>query len=107
MGILSKESDVYSFGVVLFELMFGKLCFEYSNGQILLNKWTRCCEEKRLDEIIFYDLKEQMDSCSLNTFSFLAYRCLKKDREERRSMAEVMKQLEIAVEQQVSFLSLF
>ncbi|MFS8009856.1 putative protein kinase RLK-Pelle-CrRLK1L-1 family [Helianthus anomalus] len=87
MGILSKESDVYSFGVVLFELI--------------------CCEEKRLDEIIFSDLKEQMDSCSLNTFSSLAYRCLKKDREERPSMVEVMKQLEIAVEQQVSFLSLF
>ncbi|KAJ0666393.1 putative protein kinase RLK-Pelle-CrRLK1L-1 family [Helianthus annuus] len=78
MGILLKESDVYSFGVVLFELMCGKLCFEYSNGQILLNKWTRCCEEKRLDEITFSDLKEQMDSCSLNTFSSLAYRCLKK-----------------------------
>ncbi|KAJ0768850.1 putative protein kinase RLK-Pelle-CrRLK1L-1 family [Helianthus annuus] len=109
-GFLTKESDVYSFGVVLFELMCGKLCCEYSNGrlsQILVNKWRRCYEEKRLDEIIFPDLKEKMDSCSLNTFSSLAYRCLKTYREERPSTAEVMKQLEIALEQQVSFLSLF
>ncbi|MFS7922541.1 putative protein kinase RLK-Pelle-CrRLK1L-1 family [Helianthus anomalus] len=102
-GILVKESDVYSFGVVLFELMCGKLCLDYSNGQILLKKWTRCCEEKRLDEIIFSDLKEQMDSCSLNTFSSLAYRCLKKKREERPTMADAVKILEIALEQQEEF----
>ncbi|KAJ0768855.1 putative protein kinase RLK-Pelle-CrRLK1L-1 family [Helianthus annuus] len=106
-GFLVKESDVYSFGVVLFELMCGKLCLDYSNGQILVNKWRRCYGEKRLDEIIFSDLKEQMDSCSLNTFSSLAYQCIKEDREERPTTADVVKILEIAVEQQVSFLSLF
>ncbi|GKB87026.1 kinase-like domain, phloem protein 2-like protein [Tanacetum coccineum] len=31
---LTKESDVYSFGVVLFEVLSGKLCFEFSNGAI-------------------------------------------------------------------------
>ncbi|KAJ0802091.1 putative protein kinase RLK-Pelle-CrRLK1L-1 family [Helianthus annuus] len=103
-GFLFKESDVYSFGVVLFELMCGKLCFEYSNGlQILVNKWRRCYEEKRLDEIIFPDLKEKMDLCSLNTFSSLAYRCLKTDRKGRPTMADVVKILEIAVEQQEEF----
>ncbi|KAM0004803.1 putative protein kinase RLK-Pelle-CrRLK1L-1 family [Helianthus debilis subsp. tardiflorus] len=105
-GFLSKESDVYSFGVVLFELMCGKLCFEYSNGhlsQILVNKWRRCYEEKRLDEIIFSDLKEQMDSCLLSTFASIAYQCINKCREERPTMADVVKMLEIALEQQEEF----
>ncbi|KAJ9537577.1 hypothetical protein OSB04_030310 [Centaurea solstitialis] len=31
VGALTKESDVYSFGVVLFETLYGRLCFEYSN----------------------------------------------------------------------------
>ncbi|KAJ0768853.1 putative protein kinase RLK-Pelle-CrRLK1L-1 family [Helianthus annuus] len=101
---LTIKSDVYSFGVVLFELMCGKLCFEYSNGlQILVNKWRRCYEEKRLNEIIFSDLKEQMVSRSLNTFSSLAYQCIKKLRVERPAMADVVKILEIALEQQEEF----
>ncbi|KAJ0768848.1 putative protein kinase RLK-Pelle-CrRLK1L-1 family [Helianthus annuus] len=105
-GFLTKESDVYSFGVVLFELMCGKLCCEYSNGhlsQILVNKWRRCYEKKRLDEIIFSDLKEQMDPCLLSTFASMAYLCIKKRRDERPTMEDVVKILEIAVEQQEEF----
>ncbi|XP_076898998.1 uncharacterized protein LOC143552739 [Bidens hawaiensis] len=67
---------------------------------MLVHKWKRCYDEKRLDEIIYSEIKEQMDSCSLNTFSSIAYRCLKRDREERPKMIEVMKELEIALEQQ-------
>ncbi|XP_076894949.1 putative serine/threonine-protein kinase PBL7 [Bidens hawaiensis] len=102
-GFLSKESDVYSFGVVLFELMCGRLCFEYQNGrliEIFVNKWRKCYEEKRLDEIIFSEIKEEMQSGSLSTFSRIAYRCISKAREERPTMAEVMKELETALEQQ-------
>ncbi|KAM0029552.1 putative protein kinase RLK-Pelle-CrRLK1L-1 family [Helianthus debilis subsp. tardiflorus] len=104
-GILTNEADVYSFGVVLFELMCGTLCTDYHKGRLtlLVPKWIRCYNEKRLDQIIFPDLKEQMDSYSLNTFSALAYRCLKKASEKRPTMAEVMKELEIALEQQEDF----
>ncbi|KAI3692125.1 hypothetical protein L6452_31934 [Arctium lappa] len=106
IGFLSKESDVYSFGVVLFEVMCGRLCFEYGKGKkigILVPKWKKYYEEKRLDDIIYHDLKEQMKYGSLNTFSTIAYRCLKKAREERPLIAEVMKELEIALEQQELF----
>ncbi|GJR88792.1 kinase-like domain, phloem protein 2-like protein [Tanacetum coccineum] len=102
-GFLSKESDVYSFGVVLFEVMCGRLCFEYRNGhltEILVHKWRRCYEENRLDEIILRGLKEQMESGSFSTFSHIAYRCVSKAREERPTMDEVVKELEIALEQQ-------
>ncbi|XP_076922927.1 uncharacterized protein LOC143584880 [Bidens hawaiensis] len=102
-GFLSKESDVYSFGVVLFELMCGRLCFEYRNGrliEIFVNKWRKCYEEKRFDEIIFCEIKEEMQSGSLSMFSRIAYRCTNKAREERPTMVEVVKELEIALEQQ-------
>ncbi|XP_076914510.1 putative serine/threonine-protein kinase PBL28 [Bidens hawaiensis] len=101
-GILTKESDVYSFGVVLLEILCGRLV-NIKPVDMLVPKWKRCCDEKRLDEIIYSELKEQMDSCSLNTFSSIANRCLKRDREERPTMAEVMKELKTALEQQDDF----
>lgn len=106
-GFLSKESDVYSFGVVLFEVMCGKLCYEYSNDKItiLVPKWKKCYEEKRLDEIIFHGLKEEMGSSSLESFSSVAYKCLEKASEKRPMMAEIVKELEFALKQQVSVLS--
>ncbi|KAL8224635.1 hypothetical protein R6Q59_000271 [Mikania micrantha] len=104
-GICTKKSDVYSFGVVLFEVMCGRLCYDNRNARLydLVHMWRICFKEKKLDEIIFHGLKEHMNQCSMNTFSSIAYRCLKKDREERPTMAEVMRQLEIALEQQEDF----
>nr|XP_043617068.1 probable serine/threonine-protein kinase PBL17 [Erigeron canadensis] len=106
MGFLSKESDVYSFGVVLFEILCGRLCYESNNGKltnIFVPKWRRCYEEKILDEIIFPGLKEQMDPGSLNAFSAIAYQCVKKAREDRPMMAQVVKELEFALQQQDVF----
>ncbi|KAI3756009.1 hypothetical protein L1987_55821 [Smallanthus sonchifolius] len=104
-GILSKESDVYSFGVVLFEVMCGTLCYEFRDGKllgILVPKWKKCFEEKRLDGIISHGL-QNMEPVSLNTFSTVAYQCLKRAREERPTMAEIVQELEMALEQQEGF----
>ncbi|GJX40469.1 kinase-like domain, phloem protein 2-like protein [Tanacetum coccineum] len=103
LGFLMKESDVYSFGVVLFEVLCGRLCFEYRNGklsEILVPKWRKCYEEKSLDGILLLDLKEQMDIGSYNSFSAIAFRCVNKAREERPTMAEIVKELEFALKQQ-------
>ncbi|KAM0010123.1 putative protein kinase RLK-Pelle-CrRLK1L-1 family [Helianthus debilis subsp. tardiflorus] len=108
-GYLSKESDVYSFGVVLFEILCGRLCFEHSNHEqtkILVPKWRQCYDEKRLDEVILSDLKKQMDPGSLESFSAIAYQCVKKVREERPTMAEIVKELEFSLEQQEIFESI-
>ncbi|KAJ0639798.1 putative protein kinase RLK-Pelle-CrRLK1L-1 family [Helianthus annuus] len=105
-GILSKESDVYYFEVVLFEVMCGRLCYEYNpHGglkDIFVPTWEKCFEEKRLDDIIFHGLKEHMEPGSISTFSTIAYQCLKVARKERPTMAEIVQKLEIALEQQVS-----
>ncbi|KAL7598435.1 hypothetical protein Lser_V15G22728 [Lactuca serriola] len=98
-SILTKESDVFSFGVVLFEVLCGRLCFQYNNGhlQSLVQMWKKSYKQKKLDQIIFQVLKQHMDPSSLETFSDIAYRCLQKSREERPKMSHVVEKLEIAL----------
>ncbi|KAJ9538348.1 hypothetical protein OSB04_031081 [Centaurea solstitialis] len=105
MGMLTKESDVYSFGVVLFEVLCGRLCFEYRNSRVqtLVRMWKKSYKEKKLDKIIFQDMLQQMDPSSLETFSNIAYLCLHKSLEGRPMMADVVKELEIALECQRTY----
>ncbi|PWA35827.1 protein kinase, ATP binding site, Serine/threonine-protein kinase Plk3 [Artemisia annua] len=98
---LTKESDVYSFGVVLFEVLCGRLCAEYSNGELKVQHvpfWKKSCKQKELDKIIFQDLVPQMDPRSLEIFANIAYQCLHKSREERPSMSLVVERLKISLE---------
>ncbi|XP_076896027.1 putative serine/threonine-protein kinase PBL7 [Bidens hawaiensis] len=106
LGYLSKESDVYSFGVVLFEILCGRLCYKFCNREhtkIFVPKWRLCYDEKRLDEIVLPGLEEQMGPGSLKLFSAIAYQCVKKTREERPTMAKIMKTLVYLLKQQESF----
>ncbi|GKA78440.1 kinase-like domain, phloem protein 2-like protein, partial [Tanacetum coccineum] len=99
---LTKESDVYSFGVVLFEVLCGRVCYENSDRKlkIFVPYWKRCYEEKKLDEIIFPDLKHQLDPYCVETFADIAYQCLQKTREQRPTMSVVVKKLKAALEQE-------
>ncbi|XP_042758545.2 uncharacterized protein LOC111908106 [Lactuca sativa] len=99
-SILTKESDVYSFGVVLFEVLCGSLCYETKTNhhpQSLVRWWKKCYKEKKMEEIIFHHLKQDMDLRSLETFSEIAYRCLQKSRSERPKMSYVVEKLEAAL----------
>lgn len=97
---LTKESDVYSFGVVLFEVLCGRLCV--SNGQIrfYVPFWIKCYEENKLQEIISNSILEQISPDCLERFSGIAYQCLSRLRENRPSMAEVVRELEVALQYQ-------
>ncbi|KAK9067834.1 hypothetical protein SSX86_011945 [Deinandra increscens subsp. villosa] len=102
---LTKESDVYSFGVVLFEVLCGRLCCTYSiNGDVekkFVPTWIESYEHKNLNDIIFKSLTIQpLDQSALETFSNIAYRCLNVSREVRPNMAEVVIELETALEYQ-------
>ncbi|KAF5774410.1 putative protein kinase RLK-Pelle-CrRLK1L-1 family [Helianthus annuus] len=104
---LTKESDVYSFGVVLFEVLCGRLCCTYSNGRVeqnLVRTWIECYEEKKLNDITFKDTTiEPLEQSALETFSDIAYRCLKESREDRPRMAEVVTELATALGNQKVF----
>ncbi|KAM0017857.1 putative protein kinase RLK-Pelle-LRR-I-1 family [Helianthus debilis subsp. tardiflorus] len=95
---LSKESDIYSFGVVLFEVLCGGLCFKTTTGQleILVPMWKQNYIHKKLDHIIFKDLKPPMDPTSLGTFSEIAFQCLHYSREQRPTISLLVRKLEIA-----------
>ncbi|KAI3505451.1 hypothetical protein L1887_27582 [Cichorium endivia] len=47
-------------------------------------------------------MRDEIDPNSLKAFTTIAYRCLKRDREERPSITDVVEMLEIALEYQVS-----
>ncbi|PWA93138.1 protein kinase-like domain, Phloem protein 2-like protein [Artemisia annua] len=104
-GILTKESDVYSFGVVLFEVLCGRFCIGKHDDEhrLLIPLAQRSYEKGTLDDIIFRGLREQMEPYSLKTFSSVAYQCLKRDREERPTMVDVLSALELAFEYQESY----
>nr|XP_043628063.1 uncharacterized protein LOC122599568 [Erigeron canadensis] len=97
---LTKESDVYSFGVVLFEVLCGRLCYQYSNGQVkvFVNMWKKKYSENQLSEIMFQHLKPQLDQASLDLFSEVAFQCLHDSREDRPMMSEVVEKLEKALQ---------
>ncbi|GJS68328.1 phloem protein 2-like protein [Tanacetum coccineum] len=114
----TKASDVYSFGVVLFELLSGRLAIEkvekYSHSTLrqiidegdgvtdknvvfLASIAARCFEDKKLEALIFDDIKEQTNAKSIDILSKVAYECLQKDQEKRPTMALVIQELEKAL----------
>ncbi|GJZ58670.1 protein kinase, ATP binding site-containing protein, partial [Tanacetum coccineum] len=96
-GLLTKESDVYSFGVVLFEILCGRLCIRYNHDKHLTALVRKCYEQKTIVDIVYDNIKDEINPHSLKVFTSIAYQCLNRDQEQRPLMTEVVKGLESAL----------
>ncbi|GKD36968.1 kinase-like domain, phloem protein 2-like protein, partial [Tanacetum coccineum] len=98
---VTPKYDVYSFGVVLFEVLCGRKAMIGDSGvdQSLAEMAKRHFEDRKLDDIIVEGLRKQMDLESLTIFANTAYNCLK-ERVQRPTMDQVVRDLEEALEHQ-------
>ncbi|PWA53497.1 protein kinase-like domain, Phloem protein 2-like protein [Artemisia annua] len=99
---VNHKSDVYSFGIVLFELLCGReSVIDSDSNKYLAPLAITHYKEKRLNEIIDWDLRKQMGSQSFDIFAETTYDCLKEERSQRPNIDEIVTRLEKALEIQL------
>ncbi|KAL7590786.1 hypothetical protein Lser_V15G33138 [Lactuca serriola] len=100
---LTRKTDVYAFGVVLFELLSGRLAVDERNGEeeCSLVRWAqKCVKERKLDQMVYPNIKGTIFPKCLKRFAQIAYRCLLSVLKERPTIAEVVVSLQALLELQ-------
>ncbi|KAL7098344.1 hypothetical protein ACP275_09G011100 [Erythranthe tilingii] len=102
-GKLTMKSDTYAFGVMLLEVLSGRSGMDprAAEDEQVLTKWAReNISNGNLDQIVASNLRGEITDDSLKAFVEVAERCLHDEPKKRPTMAQVVFQLEFALEQQ-------
>ncbi|KAL3813481.1 hypothetical protein ACJIZ3_014749 [Penstemon smallii] len=100
---LTRKSDTYAFGVVLLEVLCGRPAMDRRLGEdeCLLTKWAQNIINKgEVEQIVDSSLTGEISANSLKVFVGIAESCLHDEPKKRPAMAQVVLQLELALEQQ-------
>ncbi|MFS7919845.1 putative protein kinase RLK-Pelle-LRR-I-1 family [Helianthus anomalus] len=112
-----KECDIYSFGVVLFEILSGRLAYDkiynVGNDKGLSMVARRHFNKGTIKELIdpnmmeednehIFTVNKEPNQKSLDAFTKIAYQCLAEKQAERPKMEVIIKELEDALNFQVS-----
>lgn len=99
-NILTEKSDVYSFGVILVELLTSRVAFSYQKPKEernLASFFLCSMEEGFLNQILDDKIMMDGDFKTIKKVADLAGRCLRLRGEERPTMREVARELEICL----------
>jgi serine/threonine protein kinase len=98
----NHKSDIYSIGIVMFELLCGRkaVIVDDHDNKYLASVAVAHYRDKKLNEIIDWELLNQMDSQSFNIFAEIAYECLNEEQSQRPDIDEIATRLEKALEHQ-------
>ncbi|KAK4429867.1 putative serine/threonine-protein kinase PBL28 [Sesamum alatum] len=99
-GKLTLQSDVYAFGVVLLELLTGRRAVDLNQGpndqNLVLQVRHILNDKKKLKRVIDPEMgRSSYTMESIAMFANLASRCVRVDSQERPSMVECVKELQL------------
>ncbi|KAI3744554.1 hypothetical protein L1987_57637 [Smallanthus sonchifolius] len=78
------------------------LCIDNKNvrHRSLIGLARQSFEQNKINEIVYGNIKDEINPDSLQVFATIAYQCLKRDREERPLMSDIVRALETALQYQ-------